>query len=256
MPIAPQSDPSDTLMTRPDSEKAVGAMFDRIAKRYDLLNRLLSARQDVRWRHHLIRQVPYRPDGVYLDMATGTGDVVIQAAKEHPEYQTFVGADISENMMSYGQVKSQEAKKQGLIHSEIEFRPMSAERILFEDQSVDCASISFGLRNVVRKDLAIAEFARVIRPGGVFLILEFFTPTGGIFSRAFQFYFHAILPLIGRLLSEKEAYTYLPKSVASFYSPSELRQVLAKKNLKVEFEKSFLFGACRLVKARKTEFPV
>lgn len=239
---------SEVQLTRPVDESMIAAMFDRISARYDFLNRLLSARQDVRWRKLLISMIPTRKGGNYLDMATGTGDVLLEAAKQHPEYATFTGGDISKGMLSFADKKAAAAG----INERVEWKVMSAESLAFADESIDCASISFGLRNVVNKEKALGEFARVLKPGGVFLILEFFTPSHGPMARAFQFYFHKILPQIGRLFSEKEAYTYLPKSVASFYSPQELRDSLASKGLIVEKEVNFLFGACRLVKSRRS----
>jgi demethylmenaquinone methyltransferase/2-methoxy-6-polyprenyl-1,4-benzoquinol methylase len=234
-------------MTRPVDESVVAAMFDRISGKYDFLNRLLSARQDVRWRKIMISMIPTKKDGRFLDVATGTGDVLLAAMKVHPEYATFIGADISKGMLGFADKKAATAG----VSERVEWRVMSAETITEKTESIDCATISFGLRNVVNKERALSEFARVLKPGGIFLILEFFTPTTGLMSKAFQFYFHQILPKIGSLFSEKEAYTYLPKSVASFYSPSELRDSLRNKGFVVEKEKNFLFGACRLVKSRR-----
>jgi demethylmenaquinone methyltransferase/2-methoxy-6-polyprenyl-1,4-benzoquinol methylase len=234
-------------LTKPQEESAIAQMFDRISGRYDLLNRLLSARQDVRWRNNLLAMVPYRPGGTFLDMATGTGDVLLSVAKKHPEYECFVGGDISKGMLSLAEKKANAIK----LLPATEWRLMSAERISLGDASCDCVSISFGLRNVVDKEKAIAEFSRVLKTGGVLLILEFFTPENSSMSKLFQYYFHKVLPVIGKLFSEKEAYTYLPKSVASFYSPSELRESLSAKGFMIDREKNFLFGACRLVKARK-----
>ena len=232
------------------SEPMVAAMFDRISDRYDFLNRLLSARQDLRWRKVLVSMIPTRKGGTYLDMATGTGDVLLAATKSHPEYAKFIGCDISKGMLD---VAHKKAVAMGLSER-MAWEVMSAETIALESQSVDCASISFGLRNVVNKEKSLTEFARVVKPGGLFLILEFFTPTSGIMSRVFQYYFHHILPKIGCLFSEKEAYVYLPKSVASFYSPTDLRASLQSKGFTVEKEINFLFGACRLVKSRRGNF--
>jgi demethylmenaquinone methyltransferase / 2-methoxy-6-polyprenyl-1,4-benzoquinol methylase len=238
---------SNSQLTRPEDENTIASMFDRIARRYDFLNRLLSARQDVRWRRKLVSMIPTRRGGAYLDVATGTGDVLIEAMKAHPEYQSFMGVDISRGMLSLADKKAQGT---GLTKNPT-WTVMSAEKIHVLDNSQDCISISFGLRNVVNKERALSEFARALKTNGVLLILEFFTPTSGPLSKAFQFYFHKILPQIGRLVSEKEAYTYLPKSVASFYSPTELRDSLKSKGFNVEKEVNFLFGACRLVKSRK-----
>lgn len=242
---SPQS--REPMMTRPVDESSIAAMFDRISGRYDFLNRLLSARQDVRWRNKLLSMVPYRPQGHIIDIATGTGDVILAAAKQHPEYDSFMGGDISEGMLKFAHKKAVESK----LSDTIEWRTMSAEQISVPANTCDCLSISFGLRNVVDKEKALTEFARVLKIGGVLLILEFFTPEGGIMSRLFQFYFHYILPVIGRMLSEREAYKYLPTSVASFYSPQALRDSLRKKGFIVDAEVNFLFGSCRLVRARR-----
>jgi demethylmenaquinone methyltransferase/2-methoxy-6-polyprenyl-1,4-benzoquinol methylase len=231
----------------PKSEAHIAAMFDRVAPRYDLLNRLLSARQDQRWRKRLVREIPFRPDGRYLDVATGTGDVILAAAAARPEYRGFLGVDISGAMLD-----GAAAKARAVPHGKkLEFKRMSAEKLDVESATIDCLSISFGLRNVVRRDVALAEFARVLAPGGVLLILEFFIPTRGLLAALFQFYFHHVLPFIGGLISDRAAYKYLPESVGSFYAPDALRAKLYDNGLTVEGGKSFLFGACRLVKARK-----
>jgi demethylmenaquinone methyltransferase/2-methoxy-6-polyprenyl-1,4-benzoquinol methylase len=104
---------------------------------------------------------------------------------------------------------------------------------------------------VVQRDQALREFHRVLVPGGVLLILEFFIPKRGLMAALFQFYFHTILPFIGGLFSDREAYKYLPQSVGSFYSPDELRQALYDTGFNVEGGESYLFGACRLVRAVK-----
>lgn len=245
----------------PESEASVAAMFDRIAPRYDFLNRLLSARQDQRWRRILVDLVPYRPEGRYLDVATGTGDVLLAAREAHSEYDSYVGTDISQAMLDAARVKAlAQSKERSLPNPKwahaaplppVDFRRMSAESLCFDDQSFDCASISFGLRNVVRRAQAIKEFHRVLKPDGTLLILEFFLPKKGALSGLFQLYFHTILPFIGGLVSDRAAYKYLPQSVGSFYSAEELRTVLYENGFKVDEVVSFLFGACRLFKATR-----
>ncbi len=235
---------------QPESEAKIAAMFDRIAPRYDLLNRLLSAHQDQRWRKALVKMIPYRPGGRYLDMATGTGDVLLAAAKAHPEYAAFLGGDISGEMLAIAGDKAKHARTRDRLQP-LEFKVMSAEQISLPDNSIDCLSIAFGLRNVVNRELAIQQFARVLRPGGALLILEFFLPQTGLLGRLFQFYFHSILPTIGGLISDRDAYRYLPESVGSFYTPEALRSVIYKSGLTVSDEVNFLFGAARIVKAVK-----
>lgn len=236
-----------TTVQRPESEAHVAAMFDRIAPRYDLLNRLLSARQDQRWRRRLVSMVPFRPQGRYVDIATGTGDVLLAVARSRPEYQSFLGSDISTNMLQLAEVKLSQA----LPKANIAFRQASAEKLPLPDSTFDCLSIAFGLRNVVHREQAIKEFHRVLAPGGVLLILEFFLPRRGLMARFFQLYFHHILPMVGGLLSDREAYRYLPQSVGSFYEPEALRVILYEMGFTVEETVSYLFGAARLIKAVK-----
>lgn len=232
----------------PQSEAQIAAMFDRVAPRYDVLNRLLSARQDLRWRKHLAVMVPFRPGGRYLDVATGTGDVLIASAKVHNEYSTYVGVDISQEML----MRAREKSRQAGLAGKTEFQKLSAEDLSsLPSEAFDCLSIAFGLRNVVRREEALREFHRVLAPGGVLLILEFFLPKRGLLAWFFQLYFHSILPRIGGLLSDKAAYKYLPESVGSFYELPELREVLYGIGCKVDQVESFLFGACRLVRAVK-----
>lgn len=231
----------------PESEAKIAAMFDRIAPRYDLLNRLLSMRQDVRWRRHLTARVPFRPGGNFLDVATGTGDILLSVATRRQEYASYVGADISEEMLSLARKKARVAK----IGQRTEFLKASAEQLTLPAGRFDCVTISFGLRNVVHKENALREFHRVLASGGVLLILEFFLPRRGPLAWLFQWYFHQVLPRIGSLVSDKEAYRYLPESVGSFYSADELSAALYKTGYHVTASENFLFGACRLVCATK-----
>jgi demethylmenaquinone methyltransferase/2-methoxy-6-polyprenyl-1,4-benzoquinol methylase len=246
--MPPPSAPTDTIQ-RPESETTVAAMFDRVAPRYDLLNRLLSARQDQRWRRQLVRLIPKRPGGRFLDVATGTGDVLTLARRERPEYATWIGVDISPQMLAKARQKV--AAQPETEVSAVTLEEMSAERLELPDGVIDCLTISFGLRNVVDRGRALKEFRRVLKPGGALIVLEFFPPPRGLLSFVFQTYFHWILPLVGGLISDRAAYRYLPQSVGSFYSPSEFRTTLAAAGLSVDAEKSFLFGGCRLVRAIK-----
>ncbi len=232
---------------RPVSEQQIAGMFDRIAHRYDFLNRLLSFRQDHRWRKRLAAMVPYRPEGILLDMATGTGDVLATCHQKHPEYRQMVGIDISAAMLANAKVKLRRQIKA----QQVELKQGSAESIALADSSVDCITIAFGLRNVVDRRKALTEFARVLNRDGVLLILEFFNPRNDWFGRLFKFYFHKILPFVAGFFSDKSAYSYLPQSVGSFYSTAELRAVLYELGFIVEEQVPYIFGACALIKARK-----
>jgi demethylmenaquinone methyltransferase/2-methoxy-6-polyprenyl-1,4-benzoquinol methylase len=231
----------------PQSEARIAVMFDRIAPRYDLLNRLLSARQDQRWRKRLVTMVPHRPGGAFLDVATGTGDVLLAVAKGHPEYRSFEGVDISKEMLELAKIKTAD---RGLSEKS-QYELQSAESLSGKDSQYDAVSISFGLRNVVNRDRALREFFRVLKPGGTLLILEFFIPKTGLMGALFQLYFHHILPFIGGILSDRAAYKYLPESVGSFYSPEALQKALSESGFKQTNFTNFLFGACRLVRSIK-----
>lgn len=234
------------LPSRPVSETQIADMFNRIAPRYDLLNGLLSLRQDHRWRQRLVSLIPYKPGGALLDVATGTGDVLFSALTKRREYTGFTGIDISRDMLVLAERKASTRQVTSLTR----FESMSAEQIGLPDNSQDCVTISFGLRNVVNKDEALAEFQRVLKPRGTLLIMEFFTPESSLMARLFDFYFHKILPVVGGLISDRAAYTYLPKSVSAFYSADELRGALYRSGFIVNQEVSFLFGGCKIIQAR------
>jgi demethylmenaquinone methyltransferase / 2-methoxy-6-polyprenyl-1,4-benzoquinol methylase len=235
-------------MTQVVTETFVGQMFDRIAKRYDFLNRLLSMGQDQRWRRYLIDRVPYRENGRFLDVATGTGDILLMAAEHRPEYREYLGVDISKGMLNLAEEKWR--KGMPAKAGSGRFLPMSAERLQFQEGEFDALSIGFGLRNVIDKERAINEFARVLKPDGALFILEFFNGKSGIMGKLFRFYFRHILPLIGALLSDAKAYKYLPSSVESFYPLDELLDLLRENFVILEI-KSFLWGGCRLIHAKR-----
>lgn len=225
-----------------EQETTIADMFDRIAGRYDTLNALLSLRQDARWRNVLVSWLPKRQNGSVLDVACGTGDILTTITRRRPDYRSLVGVDISENMLTLARKKLGDSAK---------LQKMSAEELSLPEESFDAVSIGFGLRNVVNKEKALSEFFRVLKPGGVLLILEFFPMDSGILNRLFQFYFQQILPLIGGLLSDRMAYRYLPRSVGTFYTPLALAGRLRTTGFQMGRQRSFLFGSCRLVEARK-----
>lgn len=233
----------------PTSEHHISDMFNRIAPRYDLLNAILSMRQDKRWRRLMIASIPHRPGGTLLDVATGTGDILLAASSEHCEYKRLIGVDIAAQMLHL-------AKRKASIRpsaKQAEWYEMSAERLTFAANSIDCLTIAFGMRNVVNKGIAIEEFFRVLKPGGKALILEFFKPPSSMFARVFRFYFHNVLPSIGGLLSDKEAYRYLPESVEGFQEVEHFCEQVREKGFLLEKRTSFLFGSCNLLVIAKPE---
>lgn len=235
------------MMTSPESEAKIANMFNKVAPRYDFLNALLSMRQDKRWRKKLVSLTCEHENANYLDVATGTGDVIAAIGQSRPFAGELHGVDISNEMLRLADVKTKPFE----FANKLNFSVMSAEQLQFPDAKFDTVSISFGLRNVINKKNALAEFSRVLKPGGNLLILEFFSPDNTVFSYLFQWYFHNVLPKIGGLFSDREAYHYLPKSVGSFYSYEELGKLLCELGFEHKRTITYLFGSCRLILLQK-----
>lgn len=191
---------------------AVWPMFNRIAHRYDLLNRLLSGRQDVVWRKKLLSFFPESKQTRLLDVATGTGDVLL-AALNQGSAQHAIGLDMAEQMLKYAQQKIDQQKWQNQASVVVG----NAEDLPFENSSFDVVTIAFGIRNVPDYAKAIREMHRVLKPGGRLLILEFSLPANRILRSLYLFYFRHVLPWIGGLISgDRQAYSYLNQSVEAF----------------------------------------
>lgn len=186
-------------------------MFDAIAPRYDLLNRILSAGIDQQWRDRVIEALrPHRP-GRILDVATGTADVAIKAAALDPE--KIVGVDIAENMLEVGRKK---IERSGLSHM-ITLQAGDSTRLPFSDRQFDAVTVAFGVRNFEDLEQGLREMLRVLRPGGVAVVLEFSQPHAFPIRQLYALYSRYLLPLIGTAISrDRGAYHYLPASVAAF----------------------------------------
>jgi demethylmenaquinone methyltransferase / 2-methoxy-6-polyprenyl-1,4-benzoquinol methylase len=192
-------------------KQQVEAMFDAIAPRYDLLNRVLSMGIDQRWRSQAIKLLEEIEPRRILDVATGTADLAIKALKLNPE--KVVGVDISEEMLRFGRQKVEEIGEQ----NRIELKRGDSERLPFSDNQFDAALVAFGVRNFEDLNKGLAEINRVLRPGGRLVVLEFSRPRAFPVKQAYGFYSRHILPRIGGAVSgDKGAYEYLPESVAAF----------------------------------------
>jgi demethylmenaquinone methyltransferase/2-methoxy-6-polyprenyl-1,4-benzoquinol methylase len=201
-----------------DPGTMVERMFSAIAPRYDFLNRLLSAGRDRYWRREAIRVTALPPRGRLLDICTGTADVALEAARQFPDAH-IVGVDFSRPMISLGLAKVERAN----LASRISLQVAPAEALPFPDGSFDAATVAFGLRNVPDRLRGLREMHRVLRPAGRAVILEFTTPPSPMFRRVYLWYFHRVLPWVGRLVSgHPSAYSYLPASVTDFPSPEGL----------------------------------
>ena len=189
----------------------VKKMFDDISSNYDLLNRILSFGIDRYWRNKLIKSMNISNDEYILDIATGTGDVLFEITKHYNV--TAVGLDISEKMLDMAKIKLSKIKNK---NTKIDFIHGDAEKLPMGDNTYDHICISFGFRNLGNYDIALKEFHRVLKPGGILSILEFSQSKVGFFNFIFQIYFNKILPKIASLISREDAYRYLPESVAHF----------------------------------------
>jgi demethylmenaquinone methyltransferase / 2-methoxy-6-polyprenyl-1,4-benzoquinol methylase len=192
-------------------KEEVRGMFNRIAHRYDYLNHFLSMGIDRIWRKKLRKRLkPYNPQSI-LDVATGTGDLAIELAKLNPK--EIVGVDIAEKMLEAGDKK---LIKQNLQHI-IRLQQADSEALPFKDNTFDAATIAYGVRNFETPVKGLKEIHRVLKPGGVLLILEFGMPKNFPVKQAYSFYFNFILPFWGKIFSGSyESYKYLPESVKKF----------------------------------------
>lgn len=204
----------------PDKAKRVQEMFDSIAGRYDLLNRVLSAGVDRGWRVAAAKEVLAQNPRDVLDVATGTGDFALAIKKLAPEARV-VGSDFVPKML---EIAREKAKKQGL---EMRFEEGDALRLPYANESFDAVSCAFGFRNFADFKRGLEEFHRVLRPGGRAVILEFPPPPENLLGRVYGFYFRRVLPWLGGLISGRpEAYKYLPESVIAFPKPDALAQLM------------------------------
>lgn len=201
----------------------IATMFDAIAPRYDLLNHLLSAGLDRRWRNRAVHELALGANARVLDLCTGTGDLAIAAIRQSPA-ATVVGIDFAGEMLRRAFDK---VRRDGLSPS-IVFVRGDATQIPLGAGTCDAASIGFGIRNVADPAKALGELARVLRPGARLAILEFGEPRVPGIRTLYAWYFKYVLPLIGRSVSKHQsAYSYLPASVGTFPSPSAFSRMIS-----------------------------
>jgi len=202
--------------------RGIRDMFQNIAPRYDLLNRLLSFGIDRRWRTFAVRQLQIPEQGRVLDIATGTGDVALEVAARTADSVRIVGEDFTQGMLLHGREK---IAASAYAHR-IELVNAPCEAIPHPDAVFDGITIAFGIRNVVDRAAGLREMCRVLKPGGRAVILEFSTPCNSLFRAVYLFYFRHLLPAIGGLLSRRSAYQYLPDSVLEFPARDDFRRMM------------------------------
>jgi len=216
-----------------------GSMFDRIAHRYDLLNRLMSFGVDRGWRRRLVRAMA--SSGPLLDVATGTADVALSLAKAYPE-TTVVGLDPSEGMLSVGREKI----TQRALDARIELVQGDAQAMTFADDHFAGACIAFGIRNVPDREAGLREMARVTRPGGPVVVLELSEPRGGPMAALARIHVHHIVPRLGALLSGDREYRYLQESIAAFPPAEAFVDLMTRVGLRDVVAHRLTFGTAHL----------
>lgn len=194
-----------------NKRERVEVMFDSIATRYDLMNKILSAGIDKRWRKKAIDQlIPLQPKSI-LDIATGTADLALECIRLKPT--EIIGIDISNKMLDIGRHKVMERGYQGIIRLE----QGASESLPYDDNRFDAVTVAFGVRNFESLEKGLAEIYRVIRPGGMVVVLEFSQPDRFPVKQVYDFYSFKVMPRLGQWLTkERAAYEYLPESVSAF----------------------------------------
>ncbi len=240
MQVVPNASSSDS------KKKQVENMFDDIAPRYDLLNRILSLRIDTLWRKRVRKLIaPHTPNKI-LDIATGTGDLAIELSKLKP--QEIIGLDLSAEMLGYGEKKIKAKKLEHMIR----MQKGDSENLPFDQNTFDAIAVSFGVRNFENLGKGLGEIYRVLKADKPFVILEFSKVKSFPFKQLYAFYSRYIIPTMGKLLNQsKEAYSYLPNSVAVFPEGEEMCLILEKIGFKKVVCKPLTFGVASIYYCEK-----
>ena len=222
-------------------------IFSSITSKYDFLNRFLSLRQDLSWRYKAVKQMRFFKSYKLLDIATGTGDLAIDAVINHPKIEA-VGLDFVQDMVDYGNLKIKDLN----LKDRVSFRWGDATNIDYANNSFDVSAMAFGIRNIPDKIKALTEMKRVVLPEGQVLILELTTPNPGPFKDIYSFYLNGLLPKIARLFtSNSAAYEYLADSIINFPTRSEFITLLNSIGLKNIRAIPLSLGICTLYIANK-----
>jgi demethylmenaquinone methyltransferase/2-methoxy-6-polyprenyl-1,4-benzoquinol methylase len=209
----------------PEDQKVrmVGGVFDSVASRYDLMNDLMSGGVHRIWKRVAIELSGVRPGQQVLDVAGGTGDLTLRFSREVGPSGRVVLSDINAAMLGTGRDRLLDEG----VCGNVDFALADAEALPFRDASFDCVTIAFGLRNVTRKDRALASMLRVLKPGGRLLVLEFSRPTSELLGKLYDAYSFGVIPKIGRLVAgDEDSYRYLAESIRMHPDQDTLRDMM------------------------------
>lgn len=221
----------------------VQEMFGRIAKRYDLMNRLMTAGQDSRWRMEVIRRSQLGGEGYLLDLGAGTGDLAREAQRQVPGCRTFA-ADFTLKMMQVGRTRPNSQK--------LNWGAANALNLPFPEEAFDAVVSGFLLRNVSDIQQSLREQLRVLKTGGFMVALDTTRPAENKMQGLIHFYLNVIIPNLGRLITgEAEAYTYLPETTQSFLQAEQLEKILAQNGFQEVGFRRFMFGTIAIHWGRK-----
>lgn len=227
--------PADQLPTGEEKRAAVQAMFDSIAPRYDLVNRLMTLRLDVRWRKRTIKDLHLTQSSTVLDLAAGTGDFCVELSKMG---HVPIGIDLSYGMLAAARCDDP------LVQGDLLNLPIA-------DVSVDAAVCGFALRNLVDLAPFFSELHRVVKPGGRIGLLDVSKPSNPLLRTGHQFYFNKVVPKVGAVLSDAKAYAYLPRSVSYLPEPGELVELVRAAGLVDVTHSQLTTGITQLITATR-----
>ena len=227
-------------------KEQVSEMFDNVSHNYDFLNRVMTLGIDMKWRKKVVQIIKEKNPETILDIATGTGDFAIMLSKLNPK--KIVGLDLSKGMLEIGIEKIKKKNLDNLIEMVLG----DSENLPFEDNSFDAITVGFGVRNFEDLDKGLQEIHRVLKPSGIFVVLETSQPDNYLIKKIFNFYSKYIIPTIGKLFSkDKKAYTYLPESAAAFPYGKMFNNILEKNGFNNATNKPLTFGAASIYTATK-----
>ena len=217
-----------------DRADYVQGMFDRIAGRYNLMNRVMTGGQDLRWRRFVVQQARLQPGQRLLDLATGTGDIAFEALRQVPGVEA-VGGDFSVGMMTVGQRLP--------LGDQVDWNAADALNLRYKDESFDALTAGYLMRNVIDIPRAFAEQKRVLKPGGRLVLLDTAPPPNNILKPFIVFYLKYGIPLLGRIISgNSDAYQYLPESTQKFKTPDQLAALMREAGFRNVAYQTFMFG--------------